>query len=186
MNRGRIIGEALCCALMGLWLGMIGMSAYFAAMLFPTMKALSPQLAGFENYEGDHWRIAAGQVAAKVFAVLSYTPMAIVLLYLFVYGGMCFGADNARDARKRFLMVLVIFLAGLALKGSVLGRMQRLIEAHWDAARDGQKELAASLLQDFSAMHPWATTALTLEAAIAVFMIGVSVRTLAQMRGRGR
>jgi hypothetical protein len=177
MTRGRIIGESVCIVIMSLWLGMIGMAGYFAAILFPTMKRLDPRLPGFESYTGDHWRIAAGKVAAQVFGAVSIAPLWVVGLYLFVFGGMCFSARNARESRTRFLTVFAVYLGSTAIN-SVFGRMQHLIEAHWEAARSGEQALAASTQQEFAAMHPWATGAMLVDAAFAITLMVMSVRAL--------
>ena len=64
----RPFASRLVLAAIALWLGVLLVSGLTAAVAFPTMKPLAPQLPDYAAVS-DHWKITAGAIANRVFTV---------------------------------------------------------------------------------------------------------------------
>lgn len=145
------------------WLGAVWMSGVVAATVFPEMRDLNPRLPGYAAYEGEHWRLAAGRVAARVFlagdaiALVSAMIATVALLVSVLYYKACVrrGAGLVRVAG---------FVAAMALLGfqfSYLGpRMHPELARYWEAAAAGDNEAARAHLAAFDRHHPTASNVL--------------------------
>lgn len=148
-------------AALGLWAGCLAFAGVSAAVLFPTMKKLQPALPGFASYDGDHWMIAAGQAANRVFGVLGPVEwvLASIAVLTLVIPAM------VRTMRGRLGMgwavraVLVLAAAGLLAFGSLVvqRRMNANSAVYWEAASAGQNERAGAAKASFQRDHPLAS-----------------------------
>jgi len=158
---------------LGLWLGALVMAGAAAAILFPTMRDLAPTLGRFEAYTGEHWRLAAGIPAARLFAILD--------LVQFLCAGAAFATLAAglaswlgRSASTAVRTVAVgVAMASFSYGFFIVGtRMTELAKTYWAEAEAGNLEAAERAQSAFSAMHPRATQAMGVTAvSVAVGLV---------------
>lgn len=156
MPRLRAFADALALASLSLWLGVIVMSGLVAAVAFPTMKHLNPDLPDYTAFPHDHWKIAAGLIAREIFnlgALLQWGFATITATAL------AFGVFADRPARQLPVARTVgLFLAVAALaywRLSVAPRMDTSFDAFLAAAKAGDAASAGTHRAAFDAMHPW-------------------------------
>jgi hypothetical protein len=146
-----------------LWFTALVGAGLGAAVVFPTLKPLNPQLPDFAAYTGEHWRIAAGHVGNRLFAVSDafqlVCPIVCTLFLLPVVFGKRVQADGTRAKLgalgiARLILLAIAVVLGL-YQSLILGpHMRETIEAFWAAARAGNMEAAAPLQTAFDADHP--------------------------------
>lgn len=161
------MSEALHVLALAAWLGTVGMTGVVAAVIFPQMHILDPTLGGYPKYTGDHWLLAAGQIAAKIFAIGDKVQL------------VCAGTAGltlvaALFARRftpvsisgvlRLIGLLVAFGALTYQTGSVGPEMRRNLDAYWMAAQDGRNDDAAFSQALFQESHPKASRTLSIAA----------------------
>lgn len=166
LGSGRRLCEVAHATAVAVWFAAVTGAALNAAVIFPKMKQLEPTLAGYPNYTGEHWRLAAGQVAAQGFLVADAVQLVAAvaavasLLGLFMLG---------LPLRRLSTGVRAAGVGGAAL---LLGyhffvfapSMNRPLRGYWEAAALGENERAATLAAQFAAMHPTASLLLSLIA----------------------
>ncbi|MEM8758026.1 MAG: hypothetical protein AAGF47_09625 [Planctomycetota bacterium] len=140
----------------GLWCGATAMTGAAAAIIFPKVRDLDPTLATYPDYTGEHWRLAAGQVAARLFTVGDAVGFVCAMLAGVSLVLVAAGRDAWRT-RAITLTRLTVFSAALGLIAYnllVLGaRMNTNLGAYWRAAAAGENEAAAAAQQAFMADH---------------------------------
>lgn len=173
----RKLADALHTAALGVWLGVVLMSAAAAAVIFPTVKALDPSLPGFAAYTGDHWMIAAGRVADRTFAVSDAAQFVCALLAgLGLVVRRPIGDAAWRTARSA---LRITFLSGaitaLAYQLFVLApRINANLQAHWTAAAAGDNATAQTQRAAFTADHPTASATLAVIATLVAVCLGLA------------
>ncbi|MEM0915299.1 MAG: hypothetical protein AAGK09_11900 [Planctomycetota bacterium] len=167
----------------GLWLGVAVGTGAAAAILFPTLKELEPTLATYPDYTGEHWRLAAGHVAARLFAFSD-----VVGFFCLMLAGLTLCIIAA--TRQVWIQTPRITLArlsslGLAILASgynifiLAPRMNGNLDDYWTAAAAGDNEAALAAQQAFMADHTPAsnTMAAVAIAALALTMTGAMALT---------
>jgi hypothetical protein len=151
-----------------------------AAVAFPIMKALNPALPGFEAVQ-DHWKIAAGQVANRVFAISTWVQVGCALLCV---PGAWVAARSPRGVLAALRLVAMSAAAGaLAYQAGVLGpRMRGNLDEFMAAARRADPA-AHSHRAAFDADHPAASR--TLGVMSLGLALGLAAWTLGEPRPRG-
>jgi len=180
--------EVVHAAGLALWMGVLVMSGVVAAVAFPTMKRLDPKLPGFEAV-GEHWKIAAGSVAFRVFTISDALQLVCVIVTLATLGlGLSLrskepnGVKSVLLAGRAILMSVASGLVGYQL--FVLGpRMSENIAKYWAFAREGKVELASAAQAAFEVDHPTASSVLYATLACVVVMLAC---VIIQSRGLGR
>jgi hypothetical protein len=176
MSTGRRLAETVHLAALGLWLGALVMSGAVAALVFPLVRDLDPTLPVFAAYEGPHWRLAAGRIAAQVFAVGEIIGLVCLLL-----AGVAFGVSAVLAGKARARVMAVRAAAMLLLIGAfgyqffVLSpRMGSSLGAYWRAAAEGRTADALSHAEAFGRDHPTATSlmAATTFFALVALVVG--------------
>jgi hypothetical protein len=153
----RPLALRLLPAVLGVWLGVMVMSGITAAVAFPTLRSLEPHLHAFEKHPGDHWPIAAGHVARRVFDIGAVIQWACGVLAVLCTGVLMRGAQRLRGVA----ICVILSLAALAWWRLMLdARMSRNLETYWDLARRGQQDAAEAARLAFDADHPLATRTL--------------------------
>lgn len=150
------------------------MAAATAAVAFPTMRDLEPRLEPFASYGGDHWPIAAGKIANRVFMIADAAQLVLAML---AAAGLAYLAFRDRlGGRLLGISRLLLLATALGLFGYQLfflrPEMDVELRSYWDAARAGQTELAEASRAAFNDRHP---TASNLMAATALAALGLSV-----------
>jgi len=189
MPTPRLALEAIHVLALALWLGFLVASGAVAAVIFPLMRELDPTLSGFTGYTGEHWRIAAGQIAARIFFISDVVQFAAIFFTVtsLVLSCWVFGLP----LRRVSTMVRACALGGAALLAGyqlmVLGpTMNATSRDYWEAARAGDLENATRHRERFASMHPEATTALAGTALFVTVTLIAGVCSLAAGTDTGR
>ncbi len=159
------------------------MTGVAAAILFPTLKALEPKLATYPAYSGEHWMLAAGKVAEKLFYIADIISFACATIGL---ATLLFAIVVYRASLKNPLMavrisVFTVAIALLSFKLMVLQpRMNVNLRTYWTAAAAGDQKRADEFQAAFSADHPTASNtigALTLVVGLLFFLAALPAGT---------
>ncbi|MFN0132610.1 MAG: hypothetical protein ACKVW3_08795 [Phycisphaerales bacterium] len=172
--------RALRMSAAGLWLGALIISGATAAIAFPMMKQLNPTLPGFAAYPGEHHRIAAGMIMARVF--IACDALQVVSAVLVLVAGLLASRhrDHASIASRLGWIAIGVAVLTLAAKLALLDPIMRTeLNAFWAAASSGSLIDAELHRARFDALHPRAsrimvaTAALVLGAIVAWIVSGL-------------
>lgn len=176
LSPARRLLETLHALALGLWLGVLCMTGFTAAMLFPTMKALNPTLPQFSAYTGEHWRIAAGSIAQRLFLACDTVGLACGILSILTLGLSLF---SLRKLGRTSVALPAVRVAAVSLAGALLGyqlfmlgpEMGRNLARYYAAAQSGDMAAAATHQAAFAAQHPTATTVMGSLAACTLIAL---------------
>ncbi|MEZ6235253.1 MAG: hypothetical protein R3B68_13775 [Phycisphaerales bacterium] len=168
MKRFGIVFEIVHVVALAMWLGGVVMAGLAAAIIFPTVRSLEPRLATYPDYTGDHWMLAAGKVAARIFHATDIAQG--VCGVLAVVSAAVLGLSGTIAYRRPAGLV---WLGGLIASVGVLAasllwlrpRMDANLHAYWDAALAGNNPVAETARRAFSADHPLASNLMAATAA---------------------
>lgn len=190
-NASRWLGplDTIHAAAAGIWIGGVGMVGTLAAIAFPTMKKLNPTVPEYAAV-GDHWKIAAGSVANKMFVVADSVSLVCCLLCFATLGLSLFvrvkrGPQYARSALWMFRSLAMTVAAGcLAYQLFILApRMAENIHIFWDAARAGDVPTATAAQAAFDADHPTASNVIFVMFASAMaLLVGAVIESKGESR----
>lgn len=167
MRTGRKIAETIHFIALGVWLGAIVTTGMAAAMLFPTVRDLSPSAPKFAEYTGEHWRIVAGHIGAGLFLNADVVQFVCAFVAIFTAGvSVILMGRHWRTIGTGGRMVLLSCALTAFSYGFFIHtpQMNAHLVAYWQAAEAGDIETAAAEQQAFAAMHPTSTTILGLTA----------------------
>lgn len=179
--------DTLHAAAAGIWIGSVAMVGTLAAIAFPTMKKLDPTVPEFAAV-GDHWKIAAGSVANKMFVVVDSVSLACCLVCLATLGlslSIRVKLGRPRSALWIFRTLAMTIAAGcLAYQLFILApRMAENIHTFWDAARAGEVAKAATAQAAFDADHPTASNVIFIMFAGALaLLVGAVIESKGEPR----
>ncbi len=168
-------------ASLGVWAGVLGGAGIAAAVAFPTVRDLAPSLPAYEAYAGEHWMLAAGMVASRVFVISDVVQFVCTFGAIIGFGlAVAFGGYLKGDRRSWLLFFRALFL-GLAFISVayhlliLMPSMQHDLRQYWDAALAGETETAERFRQAFADRHPDASRSLGLTAlaALTTLLLGV-------------
>ncbi|MBA4029214.1 MAG: hypothetical protein C0475_08825 [Planctomyces sp.] len=154
----------------GVWLAAVVGAGMSAAVIFPEMKSLDARLPDHEEYGGAHWSLAAGRVAARVFAVAESVGLACAAVVM-ITGVVVWGVLSMRGGAGRWLAMARGLACGAAaglagFDATILRpRMDQNAEDYWSAARAGLTDVALGAKRLFDADHPIASGLLMALAA---------------------
>jgi len=164
MKSWRALSETIHLTVLGIWLGVLLMTGVAAAVLFPTIKQLRPTLPDFASYTGEHWRIAAGQPAAKLFVICDATQFACAMIGAISLLVLVFVA-KVKVRRPAMLIRIGAFLLAMGLLGAqfffVAPSMHVNMLAFWQAAAAGDNTGAEVFRAAFDKDHPTASAILS-------------------------
>ncbi|MEO0511780.1 MAG: hypothetical protein AAF108_02655 [Planctomycetota bacterium] len=172
-----------------LWAGVVLMASATAAVSFPTMKELGPTLATFAPFDGEHWPIAAGKVANRVFMIADAAQLVLAVAAVGTGGYLAF--RERLGGRVLGIVRLVLFGLGLGLLGFQIfflrPKMDVDLEAYWRAAAEGQAQAAETARAAFNARHPTASNLMagTAAAAFGIAATGAWAGTRPTTRAAG-
>jgi hypothetical protein len=145
------IVETIHALAAALWLGMLGATGVAAAIAFPAMKVLQPNVAGYTVPADEQWRIVAGHLARPMFAACDNVGIGCCALCGITLSIL----RPARPAR------IVVFVASTALLLAqiliVSRRMSASLDEYWTMARGGDSSRAAAAQAAFDRLHPLAS-----------------------------
>lgn len=170
------VGETTHLAALGVWSGALFGAGVAAAVAFPTMRDLDPTLGAYPSYGGEHWMLAAGRVAARVFLVTDFVQFACAFLAI---GGFVLAVVAGPKAKSwlQFFRALALGVAFLLASYHLLIQgpsMDRDLRAYWDAAEQGNTELAETHQRAFADRHPTASRVMggTFAATLSALALG--------------
>ncbi len=167
--------DTLHIVALAFWLAALLGSGAAAAVLFPTMKHLDPTLPAFAAYPHEHWKIAAGHAANKLFFLADIVQFAAAFLATVTFALTLFFLRILPDRGRSWPLAirgvsLAAALTAAAYLLLVLSPAMGLDYQHFIAAASaGQVEQADAARAAFEAAHPKASTAISITAA-AVFV----------------
>lgn len=178
--------EKLLTAILGVWLGALGMTAAAAATVFPAMKRLSPLLPDYSAYAGEHWSIAAGVPMQRIFTICDGVQLVCCVLAAGLVGVPLFrrgvitatGFELARGG-----LVALAFFAMLYYLFLLTPQMNTDLRGYWEAARVGDTERAGELRAAFDARHPTANRVLS---TVGVVVLAALITTIVAPRRERR
>lgn len=173
---------------LALWLGGVVTSGLAAAIIFPTMKGLDPRLPEYAAYTGDHWMLAAGKVAARIFHATDLVQ-GVCAVVTIATAGVLLGTRAIRVRPLAPLAWLVGVVGALAVLGTALfwlrPEMDANLHASWDAALAGDNPTAEAARQAFSARHPLASNLMSATALLVLMALTAVIPSTMSARGRG-
>lgn len=182
------IGETVHLTALGVWAGALFGAGVAAAVAFPTMKGLDPTLGAYPDYTGEHWMLAAGRVAARVFLITDMTQFVCAFLAVVGFVVATVAGDKARSWLK-FFRAASLGVAFLLVSYHLLiqgPRMDRDLRAYWDAAAAGDNATAKAHQDAFAAQHGGASRIMTATFGATLLTLGLGAWALAGMVGRRR
>ncbi len=177
MPRATRIAEIVQAITLGLWIGVMVMSAVVAAQVFPLMRELDPTLGAYPLFTGDHAPLAGGRVAAQVFLVadvIGFVCLVLSGIATVVWIARERGARPAAAAIRATLLLAIVLVFGyhLIVHGSALNQETR---AYWAMADAGQTVAAEQHRAVIRDMHPMSRNLLagTIVLALASLVTGL-------------
>jgi len=167
--------EAVHVTALGVWLGALVMAGITAAIVFPTMRALEPDLPNYAGYKGSHADLAAGMVQNKVFFAADVIQFGAGLLSLATIIGLIafLGLPLRRISTGVRLVGLGAALGLASFWLMVLApRMQTETQAYWRAAEAGDTAAAQTHRAAFEEDHPVAANIMTATALSVLVALG--------------
>jgi hypothetical protein len=151
------------------------------------MKSLEPTLAAYPDYTGEHWMLAAGRVAARVFLI---TDTAQFVCALLAVGGFVLATVAGPRTRSwlSFFRAAALGVAFLLVAWHLLvqaPRMDRDLRAYWDAAGAGDDATALVHQEAFAAQHDGASRVMGGTFAATLLTLGLGAWSLAGRRPDG-
>lgn len=186
----RSVAHTLHVFALGVWLGGLLLTGVAAAILFPTMKALEPKLPAFAAYKGDHWMIAAGRAADRVFTINDMVQLTCAMLAVLSLAlGAAWGLRPTGVRGGLRIVALTVALAALGYQLFGLApRMSTNLRAYWTAAQAGDHATAETKKAAFNADHPTAQTVMsvTTAAVAGALLLGAWPGGMGWAGGTGR
>lgn len=191
MRSWRSFCEALHLTALGLWLGVLVAVGGAAAVIFPTMKSMHIRLEDFKGDPADHWLIAAGQVAQRLFLLGDIAMFICSLLTVLTLGTL---AVFLGGMARRGVMLIRALAVGVALASFastlliVAPGISTASRAHWEAARIGDDAASAKHSAAARELHPLASNLMAVEAVallIALWAAGWSLASGAAIGAGG-
>jgi len=176
MGRTIVRIESGLAASKGLWAGALALGGATAAVAFPTMKRLDPELGAYSVYEGEHWVLGAGHIAARVFAIAGWVELACLGLVVVLSGALAL----RRAIRGSSLVVrgglLGLLVAMMAYRvGMLQPRMDSTLDAYWAAAEAGRLDEAGTARATFDADHGIASATMGATLVLILASIGAGI-----------
>lgn len=145
---------------LALWLAATLGSALAAAVLFPTLKSLHPRLPEYEAYQGEHFLVAAGTVAQKIFLIadMVHLPAALIAVITLVLSVRARGVLSKRPATAVRAVSLAVALACLgAMLLIVTPRLVSHTKQHFAAMQQNNASAIAAHKAAVDDIHPIAS-----------------------------
>jgi hypothetical protein len=172
--------DALHLTALSIWLGGLLSAGLSASLIFPQMKSLRPHLPDYASYTGEHWKIAGGVVANRIFLIVDWVQLGCGLVAIVTLGLSLMAASRGTAGRRPPLagariLLLSVACGLLCYQLFILApRMAIHINDFWTAAKAGQQAVADAAQAAFDADHPTSRTLLTSIAASVLLMIVAS------------
>jgi hypothetical protein len=158
---------------LGLWAGVLAMTAAAAAVTFPTVKTLDPVVPSLDPASRPHWMFVAGKVVSGVF-LISHGAQAVCAV-LALAAAVCLMRSAEHGQRVRRSVTLACTAGAIGVLASYLlalwPRMRENLHAYWDNLSAGQLAAAKTAQQAFDADHPRAS--LMMQAMLVLVLVAL-------------
>lgn len=177
MRSWRAMCETINLTVTGVWLGVLVMTGVAAAVLFPMVRDLRPTLPDYSLYQGEHWRIAAGKPADRMFIICDAIQFVCAMIAAISLATLVF-AGRVRVRRAAMLVRIAMLVVAFALLGARFFFLQPWMDtnlrAFWEAAEKGDNASAERFRAAFDADHPIASNMLaaTLLCVLVTMVLG--------------
>jgi hypothetical protein len=152
MSEHRSWIDRLHTTALGIWLGALILIGAGAPLVFLTLHRLEPRLPGFEAYDGPHYLIAGGQIVHRLFSICDGVQIACIILAELTF--LLCARRGSRTLRRIRGTILAGLVGVLAYRLLILDPgLEPHLRDYWQAARDGNAELAASARAAYDAGH---------------------------------
>lgn len=173
MTRWDRLFTTIYLSALGLWTGVLAMTAAAAAVTFPTVKSLDPIVPALDPASRPHWLYIAGKVASGVFRISNVAQAVCALLALVAVACLC----RSREAGPRTRRSVSLYATGLAV--AIVAwytlilwpRMRENLYTYWDNLNAGKLEAANAAEKAFTADHPLSST--LLQTLLVVVLIAL-------------
>jgi hypothetical protein len=188
MSTWRAFCETVHLVVLGLWLGVLIAVGATAAIVFPTMKSLGVRVPEITGDAADHYRIAGGMVAERVFLLGDAVmfPCGLIAAATLGCSFMFFRSRSGKGAAMLRAVALGIALASLAaLLLVVTPAINSASAKHRAAAKIGDVPAAQAAMKAVDELHPTATNLMAAEAAAVLITLVAGAWSLARGREIG-
>ena len=171
-----------------IWLASLLAAGLSAALIFMQMKKLQPSLPEYSAYTGEHWKIAGGMVANKIFLIVDFVQLGCAIVTILTLGLTLLAANRAVPKyRPPLAGVRILFLSIacglLCYQLFILSpRMAIHLNDFWVAAKDGKMAIADAAQAAFDADHPTASNVLKSTAAMIFLLLITSTVAITRPR----
>ena len=159
-NRRTIQGlaEGVSTLAFGLWAGVLLMVGVTAAVSFPLLADLDVRIPSYESFDGEHHRLAAGQVLNRAFLISDWIGLGCLLIALVCVGVLWFsGKPTFRRARPGLVLRLaalgVLTLITVFQTAVFRPSLNSKFEQLWGAAQRGENDRAAEIRDQLAPQH---------------------------------
>jgi hypothetical protein len=178
MRRWRPFLEAIHLTAAGVCTGAILMAGVTAAILFPAVKKMDPQLPAYSAYTGEHWRIVGGHIGEPMFLAVDLVQFVCLLLTFGTLTAIAFSRDESTrriSFAVRSLALLVAFVTFCWRFFVVTPPLNETLQAYWKAAQAGNNDQAGVYQAAFDAGHGTSSTLMqiTLAAMLVATFAGI-------------
>lgn len=185
MTTPRAIAATVHLLALAIWSGVLLTTGAAAAILFPTMKQLDPAIPAYAQYTGEHWVLAAGHAAEKLFLLADIVQFLCALLAIITFIALAVSSfSNSKPARTNtsglsllargtLLSIALACLAGNLI--IVAPKMNKALHAYRAAAQQGLTDDALAYRAAFNDLHPVASNLLiiTTIATLTALTLGI-------------
>lgn len=171
-----------------IWFASLLAAGLSAALIFSQMKKLQPSLLEYAAYTGEHWKIAGGMVANKIFLIVDYVQLCCAVIAILTLGLTLLAANRGVPKHRPPLagvriLLLSVACALLCYELFLLSpRMAIHLNDFWVAAKDGNRVIADAAQAAFDADHPTASNVLKATAAALLLLLVTSSIAIARPR----
>lgn len=127
-----------------------------AAVTFPAVRDLAPQVPSIESYPGEHWKLVGGAVMAPVFRIADWVQYITIAVAFVAFTFARWPGKGTRFSKLSLTRAIVLFgILGLSSYQAIIlhPRMDRNLQTLWAAATSSDNATAQSAKAAFDADH---------------------------------
>lgn len=179
------LAQTVSVVALGLWTGALAMAGLCAGLTFATSKDMQPTLPSFANFPDEHWRIAGGQIAQRIFVASDIVQLACAAAAVAALGAISLWGRGWLSPRRMGVRIISLALPMCVLSYQLLvlaPRMDTNLRNYWASAQTGAVEKARGYRAAFDEDHPTASLVL---GATCLLALGALIIAAWPARGAG-
>lgn len=165
------LAQTVSVVALGVWTGALAMAGLCAGLTFATSKDMQPTLPSFANFPDEHWRIAGGQIAQRIFVASDIVQLACAAIAVAALGAISLWGRSWFTPRRMVVRVITLALPMCVLSYQLLvlaPRMDTNLRNYWASAQAGEVDKARAFRAAFEEDHPTASKVLSATCALAL------------------